>query len=422
MTVVLDLAARTDGRRSLLAAVTVLCLVGGPGAAYVIVGSQIGLGDLLLVAAVALGLAIPPDRLATAMIPAWLFAPMSGWVLAVARGATCALALGLVLRFAVGALRLRRSHAWLALFAAALIISLLYPATTGPATTLPGYDLTGILAGLVVAAAAVAAPPDPAVAARAVAVAGAVASAIVLAGGDFDGGRLVGAGLNTNYVGAMLALACVAAAGLAWTARQPGWLVVAAPSAFAVVQTQSRGALVAVAAGIGYLALRNRSWRQRALFVAAAALLTVLVTDSLPALLINGRTATELDANNAIRGEALRLAIQIALENPLRGIGYGMFPLYAAGTSQVGIFINTHNEYARLACEAGLPTAAIFGGLLLLAMRGRRTGDEAVLRAVVVVFAVSLLFGNFLSSMVVSVSFWLALGYLLAGARTPRPS
>lgn len=418
---VLDLAARTDGRRSLLAAVTVLCLVGGPGAAYVIVGSQIGLGDLVLVAAVALGLAIPPDRLATAMIPAWLFTPMSGWVLAVARGATCALALGLVLRFAVGALRLRRSHAWLALFAATLIISLLYPATTGPATTLPGYDLTGILIGLVVAAAAIAAPPDPAVAARTVAVAGAVAATIVLAGGDFDEGRLVGAGLNTNYVGAMLALACVAAAGLAWHARQPGWLLVAAPSAFAVTQTQSRGALVAVAAGIGYLVLRNRSWRQRALFVAAA-VLTMLFTGSLPALLINGRTATELDANNAIRGEALRLAIQIALENPLRGIGYGMFPLYAAGTSQVGIFINTHNEYARLACEAGLPAAALFGGLVLLALRGRRTGGEAVLRAVVVVFAVSLLFGNFLSNMVISVPFWLALGYLLAGGRTPRPS
>jgi len=410
-------ALRVHGRRPLLLAVTALSLLGAPALAYVVIGIRLGLDDLLLVAAVPLGLFIAPHWLVAALAPAWLLAPVWAEGFAVARAVTWALALGLVLRFAVGALRLRRPNLWLALFAGVLIVSVLQPAGAGPALVSPGHDLIGVLIGLAVAAAAIAAPPDPAAVAKAIAVAGAVAAGVTLAGGAFAAGRLVGAGLNANYLGGMLALPCIAAIGLAWHARRPAWLVAAAPGAVALVQTHSRGALVAVAVGIGYLALRNRSWRQRALLVAAAALLPILAGNPLTGLLVGERSATELDANNAIREQALRLAVQVAAEHPLRGIGYGMFPQYAAAAPQVGIFLNTHNEYARLACEAGVPAAVLFGVLLVLALRGRRGDGEAVLCAVVVVYATGLLFGNFLSSMFVSVPFWLALGCLLASRR-----
>ena len=409
-------------RRSFLPAVTGLGVIGAPALAYGALRSQIGLGSLLLVAVGALGLFVPPDRLVALMAPAWLFAPMSAQALSLARAATWALAVGLLLRFVSGALPVRRAVVWLALFAAVLIVSLLHPAIAGSALISPWSDLVGVLCGLMVAAVAISAPPRPWIVAKAIAVAGALAAAFTLAAGQTDGGRLVTEGLNTNYLAAMMALPCIAALGLARYARQPAWLVVAAPCAVAVLQTYSRGALIAVAAGVGYLLLTNRTGRQRALIVAAAALMPVLFGGFLTGLLFGARTTTELDANNAIRGDALRLALQVALEHPLRGIGYNMFPLYATDAPQIGYFINTHNDFVRLACEAGLPALAVFCMLLILAMRGRRGGSETVLRAVVVSYAVSLLFGNFLSSMVVSVPFWLALGCLLAGGGEPPPA
>jgi len=372
------------------------------------------------VVAVLLGLFIPPHRLVAAMAPAWLLAPLTAEAFAIARAATCALALGLLLRFVGGTLPVRRPIVWLALLATALIVSLLHPAVAAPTPLSPWYDLVGVLTGLAVAASAISAPPDPSVVAKTIAIAGAVVAGVIVVGGALAAGRLVGAGLNANYLGVMLALPCVAAVGLAWQAKQPAWLVAAAPGAVALVQTQSRGALVAIAAGLGYLVLRNRSWRQRALVVGSAALLSVLFGDVLIDLLLGGRSATELDANNTIREEVLRLTVQVAVEHPLRGIGYGMFPPYAAAAPQIGIFINTHNEYARLACEAGAPAAALFVVLVVLAMRGRRVDGEGVLRAIVVVYATSLLFGNFVSNIYVSVPFWLALGCLLAHRDEPR--
>lgn len=414
------LSLHTAGRRPFLLAVTATLLALIVAFEYAGVGGAIGLDRLVLVAAAALGLLIPPQRLVAAMAPAWLLAPISGQVFAIAHAATCALAVSLVLRFVGGALPARRTTVWFALFAAALTVSLLHPAVATPAALSPWHDLVGVLTGLAVAASATSAPPDLSLVAKTIAIAGAVVAGVILIDGALAAGRLVGAGLNPNYLGGMLAPPCIAAIGLAWHVRQPAWLFVAAPGAVALVQTQSRGALVAAVAGAGYLVLRERSWWQRALVVAATALLPVLFGNVLIKLLIGGRSATELDANNAIRGEALRLALEIAVQHPLRGIGYGAFPAYAAAAPQIGIFVNTHNEYARLACEAGVPAAALFVVLLVLAMRGRRGDSAAILRAIVVVYAVGLLFGNFMSSMFVSVPFWLALGCLLAGGEKPH--
>jgi hypothetical protein len=403
----------------LLLVLTGLALIGAPAVGYVGIGSRISLDELALAGAGALGLFIPPQRLVVAMAPAWLLGPFSAEVSAVARAVTAALAAGLVLRFVGGALHLRRAVLGPALFAGALILSLLLPADTGPTPLSRWHDLAGVLIGLAVVVSAIVAPPDLPLVARAIAITGAITAGAVLAGGALAAGRLVGAGANPNYLGGMLTLPCIAAVGLAWHERQPVWLAVAAPSALALVQTQSRGALVAATVGLGCLVLQGRSWGQRAVVAGAAGILSAMFGAVLMRLLIGGRSTTELDANNVIREEALRLALQVAADHPLRGIGYSSFPLYAAASPQIGIFINTHNEYARLACEAGVPAVVLFVVLLVLAMRGRRDTGSSVLRAVVATYAAGLLFGNFLSSMFVSVPFWLALGCLLSPGQKP---
>ncbi|MER6173611.1 hypothetical protein [Streptosporangium sp. NPDC001681] len=79
---------------------------------------------------------------------------------------------------------------------------------------------------------------------------------------------------------------------------------------------------------------------------------------------------------------------------------HGTFAEQAARSPQLGIFINTHNDYLRLAAETGIVPALL---LLLLVYRAirRATGTyEHVLASAVV-----LLFGNTLSNLMASVPF-----------------
>ena len=146
----------------------------------------------------------------------------------------------------------------------------------------------------------------------------------------------------------------------------------------------------------------------------------MIAGSSLSGLLLHSRTTIDLDDNAAVREQALLLATQIALHNPLRGIGYGMFAPYAAAAPAFGVYMNTHNEYLRFASESGFLTVVLLGLLLGWSLWGRRAPELTVLQAVVVTNAASLLFGNFLSNLSISVPFWVALGCLLA--RSDRSS
>lgn len=334
---------------------------------------------------------------------------------------TMAVVLTVVLSGVTGPRTSRVPHGWMALLALLLLFSFFFPATS--AVPASAVDILGLMAGLVLLAAVTAVPPSPGGVARVTAVAGSLAGTYALAAGHYADGRLDGLGLNPNYLGAMLALPLVAAVGLARRTHRAGWLAPAAICLAGIVATQSRGAFVASVAGAAVILVQGRPRRIKALILAAM----TVAGATLPGLIgaverfaVGRRPAAQLSSNTSAREHAARFAADVAAAHPLRGIGYGEFPSYAAKSPLFGLYIATHDDYLRLAAEAGALTLVVFLVLLGLGVRGRRTGDLAVLRAVVIAYAVGLVFANQLANLVVSIPFWLSLGCLLAVSPDPR--
>jgi hypothetical protein len=316
-----------------------------------------------------------------------------------------------------GALPIRSTHLWVGLLASLLLISFVFPSVVSapPAARLP--DLSWMLAGLGLLAVTIASPPHPQRLARVTALAGALAAAYVWAAGDYANGRLEGLSFNPNYLGILLALPFVAAVGLGHRTRNLAWLAPAAVCFVAIAETQSRGAFLASAVGISVVLVQGRPLRHQALIVLAAVGIATTLPSSLDVvenITAEKRPSSELSYNSAVRGHVAEFAARVAIEHPLRGIGFGMFPSYAAESPRFGVYMATHNDYLRLAAEAGAAALAAFLALLWLGTRGRRSQDLAVLRAIVVSYMVGLLFANSLANLVASTPFWLSLGCLLA--------
>ncbi|HEX6470516.1 MAG TPA: O-antigen ligase family protein [Streptosporangiaceae bacterium] len=317
---------------------------------------------------------------------------------------------------------LRPAHLWIGLLGGLLVISARFPAIRlqdGSAAA----DLGALLVGLALLAAVTAVAPRPSVIIRTVAGAGALAAGYALVFGVHDGGRLAAFGLNPNYLGGMLALPCVAAAGLAWLRRNPAWLAPAAACLTAIITTQSRGAFLSAAAGIAVVVVQGRGRRARWRFALAAGAAGVAIALAAPAggglglveqVAAGNREHSELAYDTTVRGDVAEFAMKVAARHPVRGIGYAAFPSYAATAPDFGIYMATHDDYLRLAAEAGGIALGAFLVLLWLGVRGRRHGELAVARAVTVAYAVGLVFANPLGNLLVSLPFWLSLGCLLA--------
>jgi O-antigen ligase len=336
-------------------------------------------------------------------------------------GAIAVVTLVVAVQLVAGTRRPRPAHLWVTLLG--LLVLLAYVLPAGGVAPSPDRfsDLICVLAGLGLVAAVAASPPPPHVMARVTAVAGAVAAGWVLVTGDHPDGRLDGLGLNPNFLGALFALPLVAAVGLARRQRRPAWLVLAGVCLAGMVATQSRGALAAGAVGVALVLIQGRRRGiQVAIVAAAIALGTVFpgAIDAAEHAAVGGRRAAELSQNSSIREHVAWFAAKVAAEHPLRGIGYGIFPSYAENSSGLGIYIATHNDYLRLAAEAGIPALMVFLILIWLGMKSPASGEAAVPRAMVAAYAVGLLFANQLSNLVVSTPFWLALGCLLAAPAT----
>ncbi|MEU2429703.1 O-antigen ligase family protein [Streptomyces sp. NPDC007861] len=286
-----------------------------------------------------------------------------------------------------------------------------------------GYVLLLVALGLLVVSAA--APADPLRIAQVVAIAGACAAGYLLLHGEYAADRLTGLGLNPNYAGAMLALPLVAAAGLARLHRSWLWLLPALVCGAAILQTRSRGTFLMVAAGLACVVLVGRPLRHKvliALSLAGVALALPGTLDVVGENLTGSRTSTELTSNTEVRKQAAWLAARVALEHPLRGIGYGVFPDYARTSSELGIYINTHNDLLRLAAEAGIGALALFTVLLWLGLARRHAPHQAILQSMGVAYVVGLLFANTLTHVIVTAPFWVCLGCLLAQPRHTQPT
>jgi hypothetical protein len=405
-------------------------LAAGPIAAYLALRQPVA-GGLAVYVLLAVPLALlRPDLLALALIPVSMamVAYRYGGLVLLATVAVLAVGVLPVRAIALPAARERARVRWPVPVVGVLIalVSASAVAHVGPWSLEVTLDFIDLIAGLVLLAAVTVVPPRPGAVARTLVVSGVLAAGYVLLSGSLDGGRLVGLGLNTNYLGALLAFPVAAGVGLARHSGRIGWLGASGVCLIGVVQTHSRAALWATAAGVGVAGLAARPLRQQVLGAVSLALSCVLVSTvdtPVRALLYGARTASELSANSAVRAEAARVAFDVAVQHPVRGIGYGLFPSFALSDPRLGIFINTHNDYLRLAAEAGTATFLLFL-LLLIAGLVSRTGRASVaLRAAVAAGAVTLLFANTLSNPIVSGGFWVCLGCLLAGqnAATDQP-
>ena len=328
-----------------------------------------------------------------------------------------------------GRARPSRSQLWIAALAGALLISWLFPTVRLEQSGLPGQFLLMAGLGLLVLAIAMVAAPGPGVLLRAMAIVGVLASLYALTRGDqYTGGRIGAMALNPNYFGAYLTLPIVASLGLAWRRRNPLWLLAVAACVAGLVATQSRGASLAVLAGVIFLVSQNRSrlWRTVISVIVMAAL--AVSFNSFGTIIDIGagnRPAAELIADTAIRSRVIGFLLDVIAAHPLRGIGFSQFAAYAAAAPGLGIYIAATNEYLLLAAETGLLALVVLLVLLWCGIKPRRAGDMAVIRAVAFTYAIDMLFLDTLSTLVSIVPFWLCLGLLIgqtAGSEPPASS
>jgi hypothetical protein len=140
--------------------------------------------------------------------------------------------------------------------------------------------------------------------------------------------------------------------------------------------------------------------------------------DSIYQTALGARSNVDLSDSDSIRAATVPLAVRVGIEYPLLGIGDGNFQAFAEDSESIGTAVNTHNDYLRLFAEFGLP--GLVALILMLASglsRAVRSESAALVMPVLIVFLVSLLFGNHLSALAVSGGFWVLLG---VAASLPR--
>src|SRR5262245_26182736 len=142
--------------------------------------------------------------------------------------------------------------------------------------------------------------------------------------------------------------------------------------------TQSRGALIAlVATGIIFFVVHTKGRRARSLLMAAAAAVVVLPfvprsawqRFSLMRNITSSETLVEADPEGSAeaRYNIWRVAGTIIKENPVAGIGLGVYPrAHAMYAPRVGVpvaalgFRDTHSTYLNVAAETGIPGLILF--------------------------------------------------------------
>ena len=177
---------------------------------------------------------------------------------------------------------------------------------------------------------------------------------------------------HANTAGYLLAMSIPLAAGVALGAQ--GWrrhlsLLSCSGQVFALILTYSRAAWLGWAASMLYLAVALRKWR---ILLVAFAVTTALVI-ALPS--IQERVASMARPNDDIamrqRWQLSRSAVEVGIDNPLFGVGYGRGRVKEAlrprleGTPFADSPIwHTHNLYVELFAGTGLAGLLSFVWLL----------------------------------------------------------
>jgi putative inorganic carbon (hco3(-)) transporter len=131
------------------------------------------------------------------------------------------------------------------------------------------------------------------------------------------------------------------------------WIVSLGVLIFSIVATKSRGGTLAIAAVGLYLWIRS----ERKLMAAAVTMLAVLVVLATAPALWFERMGTMADPEeSSAQGRILawKQGVQMALHNPLLGVGPGQFPM-AFGNASAGRWTTAHSIYFLLLGELGFP-------------------------------------------------------------------
>lgn len=186
------------------------------------------------------------------------------------------------------------------------------------------------------------------------------------------------AGFHPNIVGGALATLAPVAAAYAWSARTwPRrlflWLLFGI-TAFALVLTQSRGALLGFVVALWVVAIgRNRRWLWLVLPLAALVAL-ILTLHDVPSTFgsVLESAGMNVALSSGMRLELLSRGIYMLQDFPLTGIGLGMFPrvlpilypLFMLGSgSEVA---HVHNLYLQTGIEHGIPGLIAFLAFIIL--------------------------------------------------------
>jgi O-antigen ligase len=218
--------------------------------------------------------------------------------------------------------------------------------------------------------------------------------------------RVLGPLLNGNHMGCLMAIGAVVACGLAMYGRQPawarvGWLAIVAGCGSAALADWSRGAALALGAGLVVVAAVLLG--QRVVGEATARKRRASLTSSLPIGIVAACTVvvvlyasaggvteqlkrTHLEELHAPGSKfaAWRSALALIKETPWVGVGRGGFePTFTRvhPASAFGTFSHLENEYVQTVVDFGVPGAILIGlagaWLAMFAIRRWRDGPLA---------------------------------------------
>lgn len=184
----------------------------------------------------------------------------------------------------------------------------------------------------------------------------------------FDGG-VHGTFVNRNHLAALLVFGALTAlgAGLVRTERRVLWLLGSALCAAAALLTLSRGAALALVAGVLLILVRQRRRTMVAILVPALALSAGLYLAGGPLLDRAAQLAPGQLVSTDVKVRSFGAALRTVPEFPLFGVGRGTWgavsELHRSVPGEV-TFVYVENEPLQLAAELGLPLALLVLALL----------------------------------------------------------
>lgn len=205
-------------------------------------------------------------------------------------------------------------------------------------------------------------------------------AATSLASGNQIAGRLTAGALDPNFLAAVLVAAAILAAFTLATTRR-GWVRLALLAFLAtyivgIVETQSRGGLVAACAAIVAACAVGGPLRPRAVAIACASAALAIGYYAVLAPATLRERVTQISAqSSASRTDTWRIALRIAGGHPVGGVGIGNFQ--AVESSYIASSLNlpsarlvlgnrlvVHNTYLQVLSELGIVGLLLFVAIL----------------------------------------------------------